>query len=68
MTELSERSEELAPKSEELKPAGEPVPQPEEKTGLKLSEPSKELATRVLTKVSFQERLIGYKMTPIWEI
>jgi len=78
MPEFSEQSEELAPKSEKPaeEPAPQPEdtaalePQPteevaleqEEKEEIQLSKPSKELAIRILTRVSFQERLIGYKM------
>lgn len=78
MAEFSKSSsEEPAPKPEEIKPVGELAPpepegespaqpeaseEPEAETVVKLSEPSKELATRVLGKVSFQERLIGTRM------
>lgn len=39
--------------------------EPEEKEEIQLSEPSKELAKRLLTLVGFKERLIGFKMTPM---
>jgi hypothetical protein len=72
MTEFSRSSKEPAPKKEE--PAGGLAPpeseeetiaqpeaseEPEAETVVKLSQPSKELATRLLGKVSFKERLIG---------
>jgi len=75
MPEFSEQSEELAPKPEELKPDKGLAPQPEdtasaeplpkEKEEIKLLQPSKELAKRLLTRVGFNERLKGYKMSPM---
>jgi len=76
MAEFSEQSEELAPKPEELKPDGGPAPHPEEaevakevapepeKKLIKLSEPSKELAIRLLGKVGLKDRITGVQMTP----
>lgn len=76
MTELSKSSEEPTPKPDEIEPVGELAPKPEEKSVaqpeipgepeaepvVKLALPSKELATRLLGKVSFQERLTGTTM------
>ena len=60
MADLSEPSDEMTAdiKSSEL--AGEPTPQPVELTEVVLSEPSKKLATRLVTNVGFNERLLGY--------
>jgi len=41
---------------------GELAPEPEEKKEIKLSQPSKEMAKRLLTLVGFKERLTGTKM------
>lgn len=76
MTELSKSSEEPTPKPDEVEPVGGLAPKPEKESAaqpeasgepeaepvVKLAEPSKELATRLLGKVSFQERLVGTKI------
>ena len=62
MAEFSEQSEELAPKLEEIELAGELAPQPEAEKVIKLSEPSKELTTRLLSEITFKERLVGVYM------
>ena len=61
---------ELAPQPENAT-ASEPqlkeevASEPEEKEEIQLLKPSKELAERLLARVGFKERLIGYKMTPM---
>ena len=75
MSDFLKQSEEPAPKLDEMKPDKGLAPQPEgtasaepppkEKEEMQLSQPSKELAKRLLTRVGFYERLIGYKMNPM---
>ena len=80
MSEFSEQHDELAPKSE-VESAKELAPQPEEggiaESGVmpggsaeaekvvRLSAPSIELATKLLTEVGFNERLVGVSMHPM---
>jgi hypothetical protein len=68
MVELPEQSEELAPQPEgecaaESEVPGEPPPELEEKEEVKLSQPSMEMATRILTELGFKERLVGSQIT-----
>ncbi len=64
MTEFSKSSEEPILKPEEVESAGESAPQPQAEKTAKLSQPSRELATRLLRRVSFKERLIGFRSNP----
>lgn len=51
-------------KPEEVETAGRPASHPKAKKMIELSEPSKELATRILNEVSFEERITGFNSHP----
>ena len=57
---MTERYEELAPRP--VEPTMELAPEPEAKTAVQLAMPTKELALRLLDKVGFAQRLVGYKI------
>ena len=59
MTEFPESSEELVPKPEAIEPAEELAPQPGEESPIKLSQPSRELAIRLLERVNIRDGIIG---------
>jgi len=61
MADLSDSSDNMAADTNSLEPAGGSTPQPAELSEVVLSEPSEELAKRLLTKVGFKERIIGYR-------
>jgi len=62
MADLSDSSDEMASDIKSSKLAGESTPQPAERNKVVLSEPSEELAKRLLTRVGFNERLFGYRV------
>jgi len=78
MEESQKTPDELTPMSEEMGQAGETSPQPapetatpgelvqepEEKVKIKLSEPSGELAKKLLSEVRFEDHLIGVRDNP----
>ena len=57
---MTEGYGELAPGP--VEPTMELAPEPEAETAVQLAMPTKELALRLLGKVSFAQRLIGYKI------
>ena len=59
MAEFSESFEELVPKPEEKKLAEELTPQPVDESLVKLSQPSKELAIRLLNRVNAKNAIMG---------
>ena len=62
MADLSDSSDNMAADTNSSEPAGESTPQPAKPDEVVLSEPSEELAERLLTKVGFNERIIGYRV------
>ena len=62
MADLSDSSDKMAADMNASELAGESTPQPAELNNeVVLSEPSEELAKRLLIKVGFNERIIGYR-------
>ena len=62
MADLSDTSDKMAADTNASEPAGDSIPQPAEPNEVVLSKPSEELAKRLLTKVGFNERIIGYRV------
>jgi len=62
MADLSDSSDKMAADMNASVPAGELIPQPAERGEVVLPEPSEELAKRLLTRVGFNERIIGYRV------
>ena len=62
MADLSDLSDKEATDMNGSELAGESNPQPAQISEVVLSKPPEELAKRLLTKVGFNERLIGYRV------
>ena len=62
MAYLSDSSDKMADDMNASERAGESTPQPAERGEVVLPEPSEELAKRLLIKVGFNERIIGYRV------